>query len=172
MACINIEEVLKKLKLAEKVDLLAGKPLLVKKVSGFDIKEHGPEREADTPETAALLRRIGNETILLVFRSVGDVERGKVTAALKVKNTGRTKGAETARCTSSLSKLPRSTNRPVKELHGFARVELEAGEYEAVISDSSAIREDKAVRGGLVQCAGVVLVERDLIRECTLFLCR
>ncbi|GAO15607.1 uncharacterized protein UV8b_04781 [Ustilaginoidea virens] len=39
---------------------------LVKKVSGLGIQEFGPEEEANTPETAALLRRIGNESIVLL----------------------------------------------------------------------------------------------------------
>ncbi|OAQ60290.1 glycosyl hydrolase [Pochonia chlamydosporia 170] len=39
---------------------------LVKKVSGLGIKEFGPEREVNTPETAALLRKIGNESIVLL----------------------------------------------------------------------------------------------------------
>ncbi|KAG8412182.1 beta-glucosidase [Metarhizium acridum] len=39
---------------------------LVKKVSGLDIKELGPEREANTPKTAALLRKIGNASIVLL----------------------------------------------------------------------------------------------------------
>ncbi|KAK8913240.1 putative beta-glucosidase [Metarhizium anisopliae BRIP 53293] len=101
---------------------------------------------------------------------------GKVTAALKVKNTGSTKGSEVAQ----MYIKPRQAakiRRPVKELRGFAKVELEAGEtkmvtitelekyvaaywdeerdqwcveageYEVIISDSSVVRDGKAVRG-------------------------
>ncbi|TQS32987.1 hypothetical protein Golomagni_06682, partial [Golovinomyces magnicellulatus] len=39
---------------------------LVKKCAGLPIKEHGPEKELNTPETAALLRKIGNESIVLL----------------------------------------------------------------------------------------------------------
>ncbi|EJP66571.1 Cel3c-like protein [Beauveria bassiana ARSEF 2860] len=39
---------------------------LVKKVSSLPIQENGPESTLDTPETAALLRKIGNESIVLL----------------------------------------------------------------------------------------------------------
>ncbi|KAJ4151253.1 hypothetical protein LMH87_011965 [Akanthomyces muscarius] len=39
---------------------------LVKKVSSLPIEENGPEGTLDTPQTAALLRKIGNESIVLL----------------------------------------------------------------------------------------------------------
>ncbi|KAM3565695.1 hypothetical protein MY1884_000004 [Beauveria asiatica] len=39
---------------------------LVKKVSSLPIQENGPETTLNTPETAALLRKIGNESIVLL----------------------------------------------------------------------------------------------------------
>ncbi|KOS20029.1 putative beta-glucosidase I [Escovopsis weberi] len=39
---------------------------LAKKVAAAGIPEFGPEIEADTPETAALLRKLGNESIVLL----------------------------------------------------------------------------------------------------------
>lgn len=39
---------------------------LVKKVSALPIEENGPEKTLDTPETATLLRKIGNESIVLL----------------------------------------------------------------------------------------------------------
>ncbi|EFY89499.1 Cel3c putative beta-glucosidase [Metarhizium acridum CQMa 102] len=101
---------------------------------------------------------------------------GKVTAALKVTNTGSTKGSEVAQMYIQ-PKQAAKINRPVKELRGFAKIELEAGEtrmvtitelekyvaaywdeereqwyveageYEVIISDSSVVRDEKAVRG-------------------------
>jgi beta-glucosidase len=100
---------------------------------------------------------------------------GKLTASLKIKNTGALKGAEVAQLYIQ-PKTKAKVNRPVKELRGFSKVELEAGEsktvtieelekyaaayfdeereqwcvekgeYEVVVSDSSAVTE-KAVRG-------------------------
>ncbi|KAJ4325801.1 beta-glucosidase [Fusarium piperis] len=100
---------------------------------------------------------------------------GKLTASFKVRNTGSIRGAEVAQ----LYVKPLQTskvNRPVKELKGFAKVELdagaeqavtiselekyaaayfdeekdqwcvEAGEYEVIISDSSVVG-DKALKG-------------------------
>lgn len=101
---------------------------------------------------------------------------GKITASLKIKNTGSIKGAEVAQMYIQ-PKQPAKINRPVKELRGFAKVELEAGEtktvtieelekyaaayfdeernqwcveagdYEVIVSNSSAVVEDKVVRG-------------------------
>ncbi|KAH7464128.1 putative beta-glucosidase I [Fusarium oxysporum f. sp. matthiolae] len=39
---------------------------LVKKCAPLKLEENGPEREANTPETAALLRKIGTESIVLL----------------------------------------------------------------------------------------------------------
>ncbi|TWU72046.1 hypothetical protein ED733_002213 [Metarhizium rileyi] len=104
------------------------------------------------------------------------VSQGKVTATLKIKNTGSTRGAEVAQMYVQPRQAAR-VNRPVKELRGFAKVDLEAGEvkgvtiaelekyvaaywdeerdqwcveageYDVIISDSSAVREEKAIRG-------------------------
>lgn len=101
---------------------------------------------------------------------------GKVRASVKVKNTGGVKGAEVVQA-YVVPKQKAKVNRPVKELQGFAKVELdagetrevaiemetkyaasyfdeergkwcvEAGEYEVVLSDSSEVKEGKAVRG-------------------------
>lgn len=101
---------------------------------------------------------------------------GKVTATLKVKNTGSVKGSEVAQMYIQ-PKQAAKINRPIKELRGFAKVQLdvgetktvtitelekyvaaywdeerdqwcvEAGEYEVIVSDSSALRDGKAVRG-------------------------
>ncbi|KAL2208537.1 Cel3c putative beta-glucosidase [Sarocladium strictum] len=102
------------------------------------------------------------------------VQNGQLTAQLSIKNTGTVKGAEVAQ----LYVQPRQSiiNRPVKELRGFAKVELapgesktvtiqeqekyaaaywdeerdqwcvEAGIYDVVVSNSSAVG-DVAVRG-------------------------
>ena len=101
---------------------------------------------------------------------------GKVTTSLKVTNTGAAQGAEVAQLYVR-PKQAAKINRPVKELRGFAKVELapgesqtvtieeqekymaayfdeecdkwcvEKGEYEVVVSDSSEVREDKALKG-------------------------
>ncbi|KAH7121347.1 glycoside hydrolase superfamily [Dactylonectria macrodidyma] len=101
---------------------------------------------------------------------------GKLSVSLKIANTGSVRGAEVAQ----LYVQPRQAakvNRPVKELKGFAKVELdageaktvtitelekyaaqyfdeernqwcvEAGEYDVVVSDSSAVTEGKALKG-------------------------
>ena len=100
---------------------------------------------------------------------------GKITTNLKIKNTGSLKGAEVAQLYVSPKQAAR-INRPVKELKGFAKVELEAGEtktvtieelekyaaayfdeerdqwcvekgeYEVIVSNSSAVTEE-ALRG-------------------------
>lgn len=104
------------------------------------------------------------------------VEDGKLTATLTVKNTGAIKGAEVTQMYIR-PQTPAKINRPVKELRGFAKVELEAGEakqvtitelekyaaayfdeerdqwcveagtYDVIVSDSSVVREGKAVTG-------------------------
>lgn len=101
---------------------------------------------------------------------------GKVKVSLKVRNTGKTKGAEVVQVYVQ-PKEKAKINRPVKELQGFAKVELapgevkevavdfetkyaasyfdeernkwcaEAGEYEVVASDSSDVKEGNTVRG-------------------------
>lgn len=100
---------------------------------------------------------------------------GKLKATLKITNTGSVKGAEVAQLYIQ-PKTKSKVNRPIKELRGFAKVELEAGEsqtveiveeekyaaayfdeeraqwcvekgeYEVVVSDSSKVSE-KAVKG-------------------------
>lgn len=101
---------------------------------------------------------------------------GKVTVAVQVKNAGDVEGAEVVQVYVS-PKQPAKVNRPVKELQGFAKVELapgetkevtvemetkyaasyfdeergkwcvEKGEYEVVVSDSSEVKDGKAVKG-------------------------
>ncbi|KAK7419806.1 beta-glucosidase [Neonectria magnoliae] len=101
---------------------------------------------------------------------------GKLSASLKIKNTGSLKGAEVAQLYVE-PKQSAKVNRPIKELKGFAKVELdagetktvtieelekyaaayfdeernqwcvEAGEYDVIVSDSSAVTEGKALRG-------------------------
>lgn len=101
---------------------------------------------------------------------------GKVVATLKIKNTGARKGSEVAQMYIQ-PKQAAKINRPAKELRGFAKVELEAGEtktvtvselekyaaayfdeerdqwcveageYEVIVSDSSHVTEGKALRG-------------------------
>jgi beta-glucosidase len=56
---------------------------------------------------------------------------GKITATLKIKNTGSLKGADVAQLYVRPKQAAR-INRPVKELKGFAKVELEAGETKTV----------------------------------------
>lgn len=101
---------------------------------------------------------------------------GKLGVSVKVKNTGKVKGAEVVQVYVA-PKQKAKVNRPVKELQGFAKVELapgeektvkvdietkyaasyfdeergkwvvEEGKYEVIVSDSSEVREDKAVKG-------------------------
>ncbi|KAI0120931.1 glycosyl hydrolase family 3 N terminal domain-containing protein [Xylariales sp. AK1849] len=101
---------------------------------------------------------------------------GKLTATVKVSNTGKVKGSEVAQLYVA-PKQKSKVNRPVKELKGFAKVELapgesktvtveveskyaasywdeerdqwcvEAGDYEAIVSDSSEVKDGKAVKG-------------------------
>jgi beta-glucosidase len=59
------------------------------------------------------------------------VRDGKLSATVKIKNTGSLKGAEVAQLYVS-PKKPAKIYRPVKELRGFAKVELEAGETKTV----------------------------------------
>ncbi|KAG9255507.1 family 3 glycoside hydrolase [Emericellopsis atlantica] len=103
------------------------------------------------------------------------VKDGKVVATVSVTNTGSVKGAQVAQLYVAPKQKAR-INRPVKELRGFAKVELEAGEtrqveisepekyvaaywdeerdqwcvekgeYEVIVSDSSKVT-DAAVRG-------------------------
>ncbi|CAN8105852.1 unnamed protein product [Discula destructiva] len=103
-------------------------------------------------------------------------EDGKLDVRVKVKNTGEVAGAEVVQVYVQ-PKQKAKVNRPVKELQGFAKVELspgetkevqvdmetkyaasyfdeerskwcvEAGEYEVVVSNSSAVTEDKALKG-------------------------
>lgn len=103
-------------------------------------------------------------------------KEGKVNVSLKVKNTGKTKGAEVVQVYVQ-PKQKAKVNRPVKEMQGFAKVEIapgetkevkvnletkyaasyfdeernkwcvEAGEYEVVASDSSEVKEGLAVKG-------------------------
>ncbi|KAL3952599.1 hypothetical protein ACCO45_012542 [Purpureocillium lilacinum] len=57
---------------AHVIDERARKVLkLVKKCAPLKLAENGPEREANTPETAALLRRIGTESIVLLKNEEG-----------------------------------------------------------------------------------------------------
>lgn len=101
---------------------------------------------------------------------------GKVTVSVKVKNTGKAKGAEVVQVYVA-PKQKAKINRPVKEMQGFTKVELapgetkevkvemetkyaasyfdeercqwcvEKGEYVVVASDSSEVKEGKAVSG-------------------------
>ncbi|KAH8684175.1 glycoside hydrolase family 3 protein [Ilyonectria robusta] len=103
-------------------------------------------------------------------------KEGKLSVSLKIKNTGSIKGAEVAQLYIQ-PKQAAKVNRPVKELKGFAKAELEAGqtktvtieelekyaasyfdeernqwcveagEYEVVVSDSSAAKEGKTLKG-------------------------
>ncbi|KAH7203627.1 glycoside hydrolase superfamily [Fusarium oxysporum] len=100
---------------------------------------------------------------------------GKLTTSVIIKNTGSVRGAEVAQLYVRPMQAAK-VNRPVKELKGFAKVELDAGEsktvtitelekytaayfdeekdkwcvetgeYEVIISDSSAVT-DKALKG-------------------------
>lgn len=106
--------------------------------------------------------------------SVGDRD-GKLVVSVAVQNTGRVRGAEVAQVYIA-PKQKAKVNRPVKELKGFAKVELapgetktvsveletkyaaaywdeerdqwcvEKGEYDIIVSDSSELREGKAVK--------------------------
>ncbi|KAH6605488.1 glycoside hydrolase family 3 [Trichoderma cornu-damae] len=101
---------------------------------------------------------------------------GKLSVSLSVKNTGSIPGAQVAQLYIRPIQ-PAKINRPVKELKGFAKVDLqsgetktvrieelekyaaayfdeernewcvEKGEYEVIVSDSSAMREDAALKG-------------------------
>ncbi|CAM1501172.1 Fc.00g103340.m01.CDS01 [Cosmosporella sp. VM-42] len=101
---------------------------------------------------------------------------GKLSISLTVQNTGSVKGAEVAQLYIQ-PKQAAKVNRPIKELKGFAKIELEpgesksvtieeqekyaasyfdeernqwcveAGEYGVIVSDSSATNEKKAIRG-------------------------
>ncbi|KFA81955.1 hypothetical protein S40288_04392 [Stachybotrys chartarum IBT 40288] len=101
---------------------------------------------------------------------------GKVSASLKITNTGSIKGAEVAQLYVQPHQ-PAKINRPIKELKGFAKVELEAGEsktvtieelekyvaayfdeernqwcveageYDVIVSNSSEVKEGQALRG-------------------------
>lgn len=107
--------------------------------------------------------------------SISDQD-GKLAVSVAVKNTGALKGAEVAQVYVA-PKQKAKVNRPVKEMKGFAKVELapgesktvtidikakyaagywdeerdqwcvEEGEYEVIVSDSSEVRNDKAVTG-------------------------
>lgn len=100
---------------------------------------------------------------------------GKMTVGLTVKNTGATKGQEVVQVYVKPPK--QSVNRPVKELKGFAKVEVdagksekvtveietkyaasywdefrdqfcaEAGEYEVIVANSSQVKEGQSLRG-------------------------
>ncbi|KAK8859262.1 beta-glucosidase I [Apiospora arundinis] len=100
----------------------------------------------------------------------------KLSVSVAVKNTGELKGAEVAQVYVA-PKQKAKVNRPLKEMKGFAKVELapgesktvtvdidsryaasywdedrdqwcvEKGEYEVIVSDSSEVREEKAVKG-------------------------
>ncbi|KAK7993424.1 ankyrin [Apiospora arundinis] len=100
----------------------------------------------------------------------------KLSVSVAVKNTGELKGAEVAQVYVA-PKQKAKVNRPVKEMKGFAKVELapgesktvtvdidtryaasywdedrdqwcvEEGEYEVIVSDSSEVRSEKAVKG-------------------------
>ncbi|KAI8964307.1 glycoside hydrolase family 3 protein [Daldinia sp. FL1419] len=101
---------------------------------------------------------------------------GELTVSVAVKNTGNAKGAEVAQVYVA-PKQKAKVNRPVKELKGFAKVELapgetrkavvnvakkyaasywdedrdqwcvEEGEYEVIVSDSSEMKEGKVLKG-------------------------
>jgi beta-glucosidase len=104
------------------------------------------------------------------------LENQKIRVTFKVTNTGSIKGAEAAQMYIEPKNMAK-VNRPVKELKGFSKVELqpretqevvleelvkyatcyfdeerdqwcvEAGEYDVIINNSSAITEGKALRG-------------------------
>lgn len=100
---------------------------------------------------------------------------GKITVGLTVKNTGATKGQEVVQVYVKPPK--QSINRPIKELKGFAKVEVEAGksekltveietkyaasywdefrdqfcaeagEYEVIVANSSQVKEGQSLKG-------------------------
>ncbi|KAK0653001.1 family 3 glycoside hydrolase [Cercophora newfieldiana] len=111
------------------------------------------------------------------FKELEVVEsEGKVVVEVTVTNTGAVKGKEVVQVYVAPPK-GQGVNRPVKELKGFAKVELEAwqsekvkveietkyavsywdefrkqfcaeaGEYEVIVSDSSELKEGKALKG-------------------------
>lgn len=57
-------------------------------------------------------------------------DKGEITASVTVKNTGKTAGAETVQL--YIRDLVASTTRPVKELKGFEKISLKAGETKTV----------------------------------------
>lgn len=103
-------------------------------------------------------------------------ESGKLAVSLSVKNVGKVKGKEVVQVYVA-PKHEAKVNRPVKEMKGFAKVEVapgesrrvtvdvetkyaacyfdeirkkwcvEKGEYEVIASDSSQVKEGKALRG-------------------------
>ena len=103
-------------------------------------------------------------------------ESGKLAVEVVVKNVGSARGAEVAQVYVA-PKQPAKVNRPRKELKGFAKVELDPGEsrkvaveieskyavsywaeerkkwcgergdYEVIVSNSSEVKEGKAVKG-------------------------
>ncbi|KAK9420744.1 putative Beta-glucosidase [Seiridium unicorne] len=105
-------------------------------------------------------------------------KNGKLAVTVTVKNTGTVKGAEVAQVYVA-PKQKSKVNRPIKELKGFKKVELapgeskavtieieskyagaywdeerdkwcvEAGEYEVIVSDSSELKEAKAVKASV-----------------------
>lgn len=111
------------------------------------------------------------------YSEKGKKDIKKLTATLKVQNTGAVAGAEVAQLYVAPKQRSAKVNRPVKELRGFAKTHLapgetktvvidveekyaasywdeerdqwcvEQGEYEVIVSDSSEVKEDKAVRG-------------------------
>jgi len=108
--------------------------------------------------------------------SVEEDKDGKISVKVTVKNTGSRKGAEVVQV-YVVPKQAAEVSRPIKELKGFAKVELEAGEskpvvveietkyafsyfdevrnkwcvekgeYEIIVSNSSQIKEGQAVSG-------------------------
>jgi beta-glucosidase len=134
------------------------------------------ERDVNFPFGHGLSYTTFSFSDLTVSVSGSSPTERKVTATLKVKNTGSTKGAEVAQLYIQPKQKAR-INRPVKELKGFAKVELapgetktvtieelekyvgayfdeernqwcvEKGDYEVIVSDSSAVDEKKAVKG-------------------------
>ena len=109
--------------------------------------------------------------------SVSDKD-GKITVKVTVKNTGKVKGAEVVQVYVE-PKQKAKVNRPIKELKGFTKVALEAGEstevsvevetkyaasywdedrsqwcveegkYDVIVSNSSEVKEGKALRGSI-----------------------
>lgn len=109
--------------------------------------------------------------------SVSDKD-GKITVKVTVKNTGKVKGAEVVQVYVE-PKQKAKVNRPIKELKGFTKVALEAGEskevsvevetkyaagywdedrsqwcveegkYDVIVSNSSEVKEGKALTGSI-----------------------